>query len=507
VRQILHVECAVLKTKNAEEKSDRLLKVSEASEILNVHPQTVYRLAEAGQLPVLRLDGIGIRFRESELEKWIGTGKGNIQDDVSLFGSVPETSLTGFSGSDRKTSGGLREMAKAKIKSRYNLGYGTVYQRKTIRGNIRWYLDYRGADGKRIQKLAPHAITPQDAVLSLQSEVARIFNREYRAGDKELPIKFGAFAEVYLSNYAKVRKRSWRSDEKYINAQLIPFFGKFDLNELTPLHVSQFMVKRQGDGVKNSTINRELTVLKKMLGLAMEWGFEIKTNPVKKGNYFSEEEYRRERVLKPEEEKRLFEAAAPHLQSILSCGLATGMRYSEILGLKWENVDLVKRQIIIKAESSKSGRQRIVPINCSLHSMLLRLKQMNKGMSDYVFLYEDPKSRKFRHVTTVRRAFTAACKRAKIKNLHFHDLRHTVGTRLIESGVDPISVKNILGHANLKTTEIYLHSSIGQMMAAVEKLNGIAPEKAENPTDLLHICDTEHPTEIMNLVTPSSAVS
>jgi hypothetical protein len=106
---------------------------------------------------------------------------------------------------------------------------------------------------------------------------------------------FTEFSQVYITNYAQVKKRSWKSDQKYITAQLNPFFGKFLLSEITPLHVNQFMVKRQEDGVRNSTINRELTVLKKMLNLGIEWEFDIAVNPVKKGNFFSEEEYRRDR--------------------------------------------------------------------------------------------------------------------------------------------------------------------------------------------------------------------
>ncbi|MCJ7486179.1 MAG: tyrosine-type recombinase/integrase, partial [Candidatus Aminicenantes bacterium] len=69
-----------------------------------------------------------------------------------------------------------------------------------------------------------------------------------------------------------------------------------------------------------------------------------------------------------------------------------------------------------------------------------------------------------------RRAFETACRRAGIKNFRFHDLRHTAGTRLIESGADPITVRDILGHAELKTTEVYLHSSLKRMEATVRLL-------------------------------------
>ena len=479
---------------------DRLLTVAETANYLKVSKSTVYRYAENSALPHIRKK-FGLRFRCKDLDAWLDQDKRNCLPATAIAFDLAQLSLNAIVG-----RGGMSEVARtSKSKTRYNFGYGAIYQRKIKNGGIRWYVDYR-SKGQRIQKLVPHAITQEEALLALQRMVAQEFNHEHRAQKSEQQIIFSAFAEVYLNNYAKVKKRSWRTDEKYIRAQLKPFFGEIDLQEITPLHVSQFMVKRQQDGVKNSTINRELTVLKKMLAMAKDWGFKIERNPVKKGNFFSEEEYKRDRVLTVEEEQRLFKAAAPHLKPILSCALATGMRYSEILGLTWENVDLDKLQITIRAEFSKSGKQRVIPICGHLQTELSRLKKLTRSGSDHVFLYEDPKTGKLRPVTTVRRAFTMACKRAEIQNLHFHDLRHTVGSRLISRGVDPISVKNILGHANLKTTEIYLHSSMQQMKVAIEKLTP-ASKEPENPPNLLHGCDAEKSADSLTLATSSTTIN
>jgi len=77
----------------------------------------------------------------------------------------------------------------------------------------------------------------------------------------------------------------------------------------------------------------------------------------------------------------------------------------------------------------------------------------------------------------------------------FHDLRHTVGRGLISKGADPVSVQRILGHANLKTTEIYLHSSLKQMKEAVDLLDEKTYLMVENLQKLLHICGTEKSDE------------
>lgn len=480
---------------------DPLLDVEETAKYCAVSKGTIYRYANSNLIPCIK-KRFGLRFRRSDLESWLDQGKRNCLPAAAIAFDLAPPPRPAIMG--RGTTNAM--VKPGKTKNRYNFGYGAIYQRKIKNGGIRWYVDYR-SKGQRIQKLVPHAITQEEALLALQRMVAQEFNHEQGIQKTDQQIKFSVFSDVYLTNYAKVKKRSWRTDEKYIKAQLIPFFGEFELHEITSLHVSQFMVKRQQDGVKNSSINRELTVLKKMLALSIEWGYKIERNPVKKGNYFSEDAYRRERVLTSEEETRLFLAAAPHLRSILVCALATGMRYSEILRLSWENVDMAKLQITVKPETSKSGKKRIIPINKPLFNELLRLRRINEGRNDYVFLYEDSKTGKLRPVTTVRRAFTMACKRAKIKNLHFHDLRHTVGTRLISRGVDPITVKNILGHANLKTTEIYLHSSLLQMSAAVEKLDSPGCEKSEKPSNLLRICDAEKSADSLTLVTSSTTIN
>jgi len=139
------------------------------------------------------------------------------------------------------------------------------------------------------------------------------------------------------------------------------------------------------------------------------------------------------------------------------------MRRGEILSLEWRNVDLTKR--IIRVEKTKNGKIRFIPINDLLLNELVGLK-MNNGGSDYVFLY--PKTHN--PIKDVKTAFNAAKRRAGIKDLRFHDLRHTFASRLIESGVDIITVKDLLGHCSVETTQRYTHSRADQKMKAVQSL-------------------------------------
>ena len=129
----------------------------------------------------------------------------------------------------------------------------------------------------------------------------------------------------------------------------------------------------------------------------------------------------RERVLSEEEEERLVQHSSEHLKPIIITASNTGMRLGEILRLKWSQIDLNTRRI--RVENTKSGKNRLIEINQNLYDVL-RLKN---GQSPYVF----PNPDTGKPLTTVKRAFKSACRRAGIEGLRFHDMRHTFGTRLI----------------------------------------------------------------------------
>jgi len=167
----------------------------------------------------------------------------------------------------------------------------------------------------------------------------------------------------------------------------------------------------------------------------------------------------------------LLNAAVPHLKHMIMVALNTGMRKGEVFKLKWQNVDLERSQINIK--ESKSGKERKIPINSTLSSLLYALKSRN-GQSEYVFT--NPKTGN--PFTDVKRSFDTACTNADIDDLRFHDLRHTFATRLVRRGVDLVIIKELMGHASIITTQRYLHSQADVKFQAVEALT-TKPQKPE----------------------------
>lgn len=209
-----------------------------------------------------------------------------------------------------------------------------------------------------------------------------------------------------------------------------------------------------------------------MLNLAVEWGYLFESE-VPKIKLFPEKDNLKERILTAAEEVRLFEASSEHLKPVLKVALHTGMRRGEILGLRWDDVDLDAGTI--RVVRTKSGKMRLIPLNDVLLEEFEKLRRAG-GEGEPVFPHK-----------SVRSAFEGACRRAGIKNLRFHDLRHTFATRLVERGVDLITIKELLGHSSVTITERYTHSFKEQKRNAVRALGEKEAGISEN---LLNICET-----------------
>ena len=187
-------------------------------------------------------------------------------------------------------------------------------------------------------------------------------------------------------------------------------------------------------------------------------------NPVSISGLLTEDN-QRDKVLTPEKEERLLACSAEHLMPILITALNTGMRKGEILSLKWSYVDFENNMLIIDALNNKSKRVKRISINKVLSTMLRELKLKNQKLSDYVLLGDDDKP-----IKDVKTAFLNACRRANIHRLRFHDLRHTAGTHMVESGVGIVAISKILGHSNVEITmKRYLHPE-DSLRDAAEKL-------------------------------------
>ncbi len=146
------------------------------------------------------------------------------------------------------------------------------------------------------------------------------------------------------------------------------------------------------------------------------------------------------------------------------------MRLGEILKLRIEDVDFSQEVIRIRPENNKTGKLDVIPLPHSIRILITKLIEENAGRTKFVFNYLDSRTGKLRPVGSVEHAFQAACRRAKIENLQFRDLRRTYGTRLHEKGIDPLIIQRLLRHSTFRISEqVYIQSSMRMIKEAVNK--------------------------------------
>ncbi len=473
------------------------LTVDEVADYTKYAPGTIYRKVREGGIPHIK-KGHKLLFIRNEIDEWIDQGRQEVHYFDKKLTNILTSSFTGYID---KVKGGS-EMPKGKTKTRLVYNNGAIFKRKTKSGIMRFYVEFYDENNIRKRKVVKSATSWEEAKIALDDEVLRSSQRRFGI-ERNDKIEFGQFAqEIYLEKYAKVRKRSWRSDQRYLECQLMPHFGDLELVRINREHVQDFISGRLKDGMKKSSINRELQVMRRIMSLAIEdYDYPIKKNPVKQSDLFNEEEYRRIRVLSKDEENRLMREAAPHLKPIIVFALQTGCRLQEILKLKIIDLDFENEYIIVKAENNKTGKNDLIPMNLCLKELLLDLVKKNKERSVFVFNFYDPYKDELKPLSTIQRSFSSACRRADIQDLQFRDLRRSYSTRLHEKGIDPLIIQRLLRHSSFKTSEqVYIQSNMKQMKDAVALLDGRASKELENDEDLARIWPAERRSRSETLV-------
>jgi len=285
---------------------------------------------------------------------------------------------------------------------------------------------------------------------------------------KENPT-FAEFAPRYLK-YSEANKPAFSVERYYIPRTLVPFFGRHRLSEITAYTLEKYKQKRLGAKLKKSSINRELGLLKSMLTTAVKWEL-VENNGARDARLFKLDEPPVERVLSYEEEEKLLAACddpellfrAPHLKPIILVAVYTGLRRSEILRLRWADIDFDNDVLIVRKSKSRAGAGRLAYLNTLLRSTLQQWRQQVQG--EWVF--PSPKNPQ-EHVGDIKHSFYRAVKIAGIPHLTFHQARHTFCTRLDAAGVSLSVIQELAGHASITVTRHYLHPAKELKRKAVE---------------------------------------
>ena len=290
-----------------------------------------------------------------------------------------------------------------------------------------------------------------------------------KAAGKLAPIELRDLLATYLRDYAKVNKSSFDRDEIAIR-HLNSFMGDKLASELSPRDLERYKASRRATlradkPITGATVNRELAILKTAFNKGIEWSL-VDSNPVERIKFFSEKDRARTRYLSADEKAKLLAAASPELRRFIIIALKTGMRLSEILSLKWADIDLNVNQILVR--KSKSGGMRFIPLHRDVVQVLSSLPKRG----DCAF--SNARGERYSRSCWVRTQFETLVDRIGIRDFHIHDLRHTFASELVMKGADLKTVSELLGHSSMRMTERYSHLSPHHKSLAVNLLEAEA---------------------------------
>lgn len=327
-----------------------------------------------------------------------------------------------------------------------------------IRNSIYW-IRY-SVNGKQ-RRESSNSVKKEDARLLLGKRLLEI---EAGKEPEIKKIKNYTFEEIAVEYFKWCeRQRSFRSKRLFIK-QLVDAFGHLQVRFINTMLLEQFQTDRINKGNKPATINRLLATLKHCIHKGYQWEM-LSEDTLKRVRQVKllEENNRRLRYLSKEECQELVSLCQGNTKAIAITALNAGMRKGEILGLTWEQVDLKHGFILL--DITKNGERREIPINDTLRHTIQGLTRR----LDVPYLFYDAVTGK--PLQDIKRSFNTACRRAGIKDFHFHDLRHTFASHLVMAGVDITTVSRLLGHKSLSMTLRYSHLAPEHMSKAVDILD------------------------------------
>jgi len=262
-----------------------------------------------------------------------------------------------------------------------------------------------------------------------------------------------------IAEYKAYRENNYANPKEfdYVINKFYSLIGNKAAEQVTLADLEKYRTFRKGK-VKNSTINREMDNIKRMFSLAMK-NKRIRYNPCSELKKLKIDNPNK-RFLTKEEEIKLLKVANPIMRKMIILALNTGMRVGEILNLKWEHIFFQQNYLV--ALNPKNGKPRKILLNKTLKN---ELKELQK-ISEYVFSNPLTKTK----YKNIKKTFSRTVERAGIPHITFHELRHTTASRLNEKGIDILTIKEILDHADLKTTQLYTHTPRKNIMDAVNVL-------------------------------------
>lgn len=305
----------------------------------------------------------------------------------------------------------------------------------------------------------------REKVLELKNQIANGINPNDEKNQAKREMIFYDLFNEFMERYSKKSKKSWKYDEREINKFCSEWF-KRKISSITNSEVRLLHEKiKDNNGLYQA--NRILERVRAMYNKAIEWGY-IDKNPALNIKKFKETS--RDRFIQPDELPRFFEALAEESNAAVKdyfyLALYTGVRKSNLLAMRWEEVNLERKEWLIP--ETKNGEALRIPLADEAVLILeeRKLKIKKSGVqSEWVF----PSSASCGHFVDPKKAWKRVLARAQIEDLRIHDIRRTLGSYQTISGSSLQIIGKSLGHKTSQATEIYARVNLDPVRASVNK--------------------------------------
>lgn len=336
-----------------------------------------------------------------------------------------------------------------------------------------------------------------DVSRGVNPQERRKADREQAVRDRDATLK--AFLGSRYEPWARAHLRSAAFQLARIRADFKNYLDK-PLHGFNPLAVERIRRDWLKAGKAARTVNRDVQRLQSVLRRAVEEGVltvpplhglkPLKTDKGGRVRFLTAGEEKALREALEDREKALRQARVrfntwrvargkkplpereganlDHLRPLVLLALNTGLRRGELLGLTWGAMNLSAKMLTVTAATAKSGHTRRVPLNAEAASVLSAWHQRARTTGSDALVFPGRDGGRLGSVAT---AWRGLVKRAGIKNFRLHDCRHNFASRLVQSGVDLYTVKELLGHSEIAMTERYSHLAPDNLRAAVEKIS------------------------------------
>jgi integrase/recombinase XerD len=349
-----------------------------------------------------------------------------------------------------------------------------------------WYYCFRD-EGKIVSRKIPDAFTKAQAEL-IQGEWDQLLSTNPQTIVVRLEELAGAL--IAQDEQSGLSPQHIDGKKRYFQKSLFPILGrKTPVKDIDVAKVKEWLFHRKKDKgrfskrISNTTVKHEFYALSSAFELGIERGV-LSENPCKKivlKRILGSEQPRRKEALTLEEIQRLIDCSENHTKLFIQIAACTAARKSEILQLKWVDINFGRKEITFRHDPDngqriKSKKTVVLPIGDYLLDALQQWKESSSG----VWVFQNPNGRRIYNVKT---SFTNAVQRAGLdKSVSPHVLRHSVNTILMELNIPQSDVRDFLRHADFRMTSLYGHSRSDRLRNIADSFNFDACGDTENKT-------------------------